>query len=226
MEMPAVDLTDESGSRGEVGPSRFSADRFPVPNPLLVAVQMQVPRKTQHKSQHVVGNHIGEESAHVAQLARVLDQRVEHVVLETGRRGLHPAQPFGLRQQRRSDLSEVGIRIGDLGHRRDFVGRVDDCHWPRRFADQRQSLVFDGRKEHKLHGDLRNVCEDVVKWRRVTLEREKNLSNRPCSQKRSAAEWPRLTSISNTISAGHCEASVGVAGVPASLTAASRRRLS
>ena len=39
---------------------------------------------------------------------------------------------------------------------------------------------------------------------------KKNVSKRPCSQKPRAAEWPRFAFISSAISAGHCEASVGV----------------
>ena len=178
VQMPAVDLADEGGAGGEVRAARFSADRLPMPGPLLVAVQVQVPCEAQHEPQHVVGDHVGVKAAHVAQPARMLDERVEHVVLEAGRRGLHPAQLSGPLQQGRSDLAEEGVGIDDLGQRRGFVGRVDDRHGPRGLANQRQPPVFDGRKENELHADLRREFEDVVKWlRRDFATRKKTFRN-------------------------------------------------
>ncbi len=95
MQMPAINLADVGGAGGEVGASRFSADRLPMAGALLVAVEVQVPREGEDEAHHVIGDHVRIQTAHVAQAAGMLDERVEHVVLEAGRRGLHPAQLFG-----------------------------------------------------------------------------------------------------------------------------------
>ena len=46
--------------------------------------------------------------------AGMLDQRVEHVMLEAGGRRLHPAQLFAPREQRRRDLAEKCVGLDDF----------------------------------------------------------------------------------------------------------------
>ena len=70
---------------------------------------MQVPREGEHEAHHVVGDHVGVKSPHVAQPARMLDERVEHVMFETCRCRLHPAQLLRVRQENRRDLAEKGL---------------------------------------------------------------------------------------------------------------------
>ena len=89
----SISLTKD-GPATKSEPSLFSADRLPVAGSLLVAVKMQVPREGEHEAHHVIGDHVGEKSPHVAQPAGMLDERVEHVMFEAGRRRLHPAQMF------------------------------------------------------------------------------------------------------------------------------------
>ena len=168
--MPAINFADVGGAGGEVGASLFSTDRLPMAGALLVAVEVQVSREGEDEAHHMIGNHVRVQAAHIAQAAGMFDERVEHVVLEAGRRGLHPAQLFGAREERRRDLAEKRVGVGDFFERLGLVAGVDHAHGARGLANELESPIVHGRKEDKFHGDLRIDGEGRVKWLSRTLQ--------------------------------------------------------
>ena len=86
---------------------------------------MQVAGEADDVAHHLVGDHVGEQPAHVGQRAGMLDQLGEDVMLQAGGRRLHPAQPAGGGQQRRRDLAEEGVGVGHGGERLGLVRGVD-----------------------------------------------------------------------------------------------------
>ena len=58
--------------------------------------------KHEHHAQHVLGDHVGVQPAHVGQHDRMLDQLGKHIVFQAGGGRLHPAQPRAGGQQRRA----------------------------------------------------------------------------------------------------------------------------
>ena len=109
-----VNGVDDSRSRHESNAGLFSADGRPVPLLLLADVRVQVPREAEDVPQHLIGDHVREEPAHVRELAGMIDQGREEVVFKTGGRRLHPAQVLRCRQQFRGQLAEKGIGIGNF----------------------------------------------------------------------------------------------------------------
>ena len=211
MQMPAINLADVGGPGGEVGPSRFSADRLPVAGALLVAVEMQVSREGEDEAHHVIGDHVRVQAAHVAQAAGMLDERVEHVVLEAGRRGLHPAQLFGAREERRRDLAEKGVGVGDLFERLGLVVGIDDAHGARGLANELESPIVHRGKEDEFHGGLRIDGEGCVKWLSRTLRREKKRFETSLLSKTARGKMAAVastTSLSVMTCAGPCETSI------------------
>jgi hypothetical protein len=69
--------------------------------------------------EHVVGNHVVEDAAHVGDDHGVLDQRGEEVALQPGHGGLDPAQALGGGEDGRGDRAEEGVGVG---HSADRVG--------------------------------------------------------------------------------------------------------
>jgi hypothetical protein len=102
----------------------------------------------------MVGDHVGVQAAHVGEHARMLDQFREHVMLQAGRRRLHPAQPPRGRQERRRDLAKECVRVGDGLQRLGLVRCVHDHHLSRRRADLGQAISFDCRMDYQFerHG--------------------------------------------------------------------------
>ena len=83
--------------------------------------------------------------------AGVLHQLREHVVLEARRRRLHPAEPPRGGEERRRELAEEGVGVGDRRARLGLVPGVDDGHGPRGLDDLREALRLDGGMDDELH---------------------------------------------------------------------------
>ena len=130
---------------------RLAADGRPAGLELVPDVVVEVPREAEDVAEHVVGDHVRVEPAHVREQARVRHELREHVVLEARRGRLHPAEPPRRGEQPGRELAEEGVGVGDRRARLALVPGVDDGHGARRLDDLRETLRLDGRMDDELH---------------------------------------------------------------------------
>ncbi len=115
MQVTAIDFADLSGAGDEVGFAGGSADGLPFCFPLLVDVAMQITGEAEYEAEHMVGDDIVEQAAHVGKLAGMFDQFGEDIMFEAGGRGLDPLEVFRSGQQFGSDLAEESVGVFDFG---------------------------------------------------------------------------------------------------------------
>ena len=132
MPVGAVDGADTRGSQDKARASGLPARRFPVRLELLPDVAGKIAGEAEDIAEDMVGDDVGIEPAHIGELAGVVHQRREHVVLQAGGGRLHPTQAARRRQQRGRELSEKGVGFGDLPHGRFLPGGVSPPTWARR----------------------------------------------------------------------------------------------
>ena len=121
---------------------------------LLKDVAVQVAGEAEDVADHLIGDHVGEEAAHVGQHARMGDQFGEEVVFEADGRRLHPAQAAGGGQQRRRDLAEEGVGVRHVGQGLRLGRGVDHDHGTGRLRDAGQAFRLDGRVDDEFHGTV------------------------------------------------------------------------
>ena len=149
----AVDFADLPRSGDEVRLSRGTADGLPDRMGLLTNVAMQVAGEAEHEAEHMVGDDIVEQAAHVCELAGVVGQFRKNVVFQAGGGGLHPFQFFSRGQQFGSDLAEEGVGVSDFGQRCIQILRVDDFEFVRDALEAGESSGVDGGIDEKFfHG--------------------------------------------------------------------------
>ena len=124
--MSPVDGIDRPWAARKADAGLLAADRPPLATNLLDDIKMQIAGETDDVPHHLIGDHIGEEAAHVGQHAGMGHEFGKDVVFEADRRRLHPAQPRRGGQQRRRDLAEVGVGVRHLTQGLRFVSGVDD----------------------------------------------------------------------------------------------------
>ena len=83
--MRQVDRAGHARAGGKSLPRLFAADRRPGRASLVANVSVQMPSEAEHHAQDVLGDHVGEQTSHVGELARMLDQLGKQIVLQTGR---------------------------------------------------------------------------------------------------------------------------------------------
>ena len=149
----AVDFADLSRSGDEVGFSGDTADGLPDRMGLLTNVAMQVAGETEYEAEHMVGDDIVEQAAHICELAGVIGQFRKNVVLQAGSGGLHPFQFFSRSQQIGSDLAEERLGVSDFCERFVQILGVDDFQFVRNALEAGESSGVDGRIDDKFfHG--------------------------------------------------------------------------
>jgi hypothetical protein len=149
--MGQIDGVHHARPGREVHAGRFAAGGVPTPGRLPTNIKVQVAGEAEQIAQHLVGDDVGENSPHVGQQARMVDQRGKHVMLEAGRRRLHPAEPAGGRQQRRRQLAEEGVGIDDFTLCQGRIDHVGDLHWAGRRHDLFEPLLLNSRVNDELH---------------------------------------------------------------------------
>jgi len=108
-------------------------------------VRVQVAGEAEDVAQNLIGDDIAEEPSKIAQDARCSTSSGKHVVFQTGRERLDPAQSVGAREQVGRNLANerVGARHGGLGGR--HVVGVDPLGRARGRAKGRETVELDGR---------------------------------------------------------------------------------
>ncbi len=147
----AIHVAHESRSRCEVDPRRLPADRRPFAGRRLQDVDVQVAGEAEDVAHHLVGDDVGEQAAHVGQRARVGREFGEQVVLEAGRRRLHPPQPRRDREQPRRDLAEERISVGHVAEGVLFVAGVHHRHRSGDDRDSVEAFGVDGWVNDEFH---------------------------------------------------------------------------
>ena len=117
MHMSAVDGADNAGAGCNGHARLLAADRRPVPAHLLDDVLMQIARETENVAEHLIGDHVREQAAHVGQHAGMSNQFRKKIMFEAGGGRLHPAQLPGGGQQRRRELAEEGVGVRHVNAR-------------------------------------------------------------------------------------------------------------
>ena len=111
MQMTAVDFANLSGSGDKIGFAGHSADGLPFCFILLADVAVQIAGETENKAEHMIGDDIVKQSAHIGELAGMLDQFGEDIMFEAGGGGLDPLEVFRSSQEFGGDLAEEGVGI-------------------------------------------------------------------------------------------------------------------
>ncbi len=126
MQMAAIDFADLSGSGDKIGFAGDSADRLPFCFILLADVAMQIAGEAENEAEHMVGDDIVEQAAHVGELAGMFDQFGEDIMFKAGGGGLDPLEVFRSSQEFGSDLAEEGVGIFDFAQcLREVTGITD-----------------------------------------------------------------------------------------------------
>ena len=72
---------------------------------------MQIAGEAENEAEHMVGDDIVEQAAHVGELAGMFDQFGEDIMFKAGGGGLDPLEVFRSSQEFGSDLAEEGAGI-------------------------------------------------------------------------------------------------------------------
>ena len=147
----AVHRVDHARAGREADPCRLAADRLVAVLDLAADVGVQVAGEAEDVAQHLVGDDVAEQPAHVGQRAGVRDQGGEEVVFQAGRERLHPAQAVGAGECFGRDLAEEGVGPRHGVDRRCGVGRVDPFGRGRFGLEHGQALGLDRRVDDELH---------------------------------------------------------------------------
>ena len=149
--MREVDRTAFARPGSEGRPPALAANGVPTSFFLPADVGVQIAAEAGDVAEDLIGDGIGEQAPHVGELARVIDEGGEDVVLEAGGGRLHPAQLRRCFEQARGELAEEGVRFGYLVERFLFVGAVDDGHVSGGFADALQARGVDVGIDDEFH---------------------------------------------------------------------------
>jgi len=137
MLVAAIDFRHGARARREGNSLLFASLGRPMRGLLAADVNVQIARETSHVAQHLIGDHIRKQPAHVRQYQRVFRELIEDIVFEAGRGRLHPPQAARGLQQRWCQLAEKCVRVLDCRKCLRLVGCIDHAHAFSGFDDSR-----------------------------------------------------------------------------------------
>jgi hypothetical protein len=147
--MGTIGAADATGTDAHVQ-VHVIADRTPDSLVLPPDVGVQMSRETQDVAEDVIGDHIGEDAAHVADLARMRNELGKQIVFQAGSGRLNPFEPGGASEQRRRDFSKEAGDVGDFLEGDLFIAGIDDLQLGGDRPQRRKPLVVNGRMHEKL----------------------------------------------------------------------------